>query len=166
MNLKYLNHYSQSLQEQVKNLIVEEKLHAYIKKKYPKHHEIKTDGALYQYIHNLKKSYLKNASQVDKVKFDHQLDLTHKALGLNTAISRVQGHQLQAKKEIRIASLFKKAPADFLKMIVVHELAHLKEREHNKSFYQLCLHMQPNYHQIEFDLRVYLTGLEISQSQS
>jgi len=26
-------------------------------------------------------------------------------------------------------------------MIVVHELAHLKEREHNKSFYKLCENM-------------------------
>lgn len=163
MNLKYLNHYSTSLQEQVKTLLAEQKLHAYIQNKYPNHHEIQTDAALYQYVNYLKKSYLKNASQINKVKFDHRLDITHQALGLNTAVSRIQGHQLRAKKEIRIASLFKKAPADFLQMIVVHELAHLKEREHSKAFYQLCLHMQPNYHQIEFDLRVYLTGLEITQ---
>jgi hypothetical protein len=45
-------------------------------------------------------------------------------------------------------------------MIVVHELAHLKEFEHNKAFYQLCTHMVPDYHQLEFDLRLYLTHLE------
>jgi predicted metal-dependent hydrolase len=45
-------------------------------------------------------------------------------------------------------------------MIVVHELSHLKEKEHNKAFYQLCQHMLPEYHQIEFDVRVYLTHLE------
>ena len=50
----------------------------------------------------------------------------------------------------------------FLKMIAVHELAHLKEREHNKSFCQLCLHMEPNYHQLEFDLRLYLTQMELN----
>ena len=93
--------------------------------------------------------------------FDNRLDLTHHALGLNTAISRVQGGKLLAKKEIRIASLFKTAPAAFLSMIVVHELAHLKEREHDKAFYKLCQYMLPNYHQLEFDLRVYLTGLEM-----
>ncbi len=53
-----------------------------------------------------------------------------------------------------------KLPAEFLKMIVVHELAHLKETEHNKAFYQLCTHMAPDYHQLEFDLRLYLTQLE------
>jgi predicted metal-dependent hydrolase len=45
-------------------------------------------------------------------------------------------------------------------MIVVHELAHMKEREHDKAFYQLCAHMEPDYHQLEFDLRLYLTHLE------
>ena len=46
-------------------------------------------------------------------------------------------------------------------MIVVHELAHLREKDHNKGFYQLCEHMEPDYHQLEFDLRLYLTHLEM-----
>jgi predicted metal-dependent hydrolase len=51
-------------------------------------------------------------------------------------------------------------PEEFLKMIVVHELAHIKVRDHGKSFYQLCCHMEPKYHQYEFDLRSYLSWLE------
>ena len=70
------------------------------------------------------------------------------------------GGKLKAKREIRVASLFKQAPAPFLKMIVVHELAHLKELEHDKAFYQLCRHMEPAYHQLEFDLRAYLSYLD------
>jgi predicted metal-dependent hydrolase len=69
----------------------------------------------------------------------------------------VQGGKLKAKKEIKISSFFKAAPAEFLNMIVVHELAHLKERYHDKAFYQLCQYMAPDYHQLEFDCRVYLT---------
>jgi hypothetical protein len=75
--------------------------------------------------------------------------------------ARVQGGRLKAKNEIRIASLFKEVPLAFLKMITVHELAHLKEKEHNKAFYKLCLMMEPDYHQIEFDLRLYLTHLDL-----
>jgi predicted metal-dependent hydrolase len=45
----------------------------------------------------------------------------------------------------------------------VHELAHLKERAHDKAFYQLCTHMAPAYHQHEFDLRLYLTARELGQ---
>jgi predicted metal-dependent hydrolase len=43
---------------------------------------------------------------------------------------------------------------------VVHELAHFKERDHDKAFYQLCRYMEPVYAQLEFDLRVYLTYLD------
>jgi predicted metal-dependent hydrolase len=51
-------------------------------------------------------------------------------------------------------------------MIVVHELAHLKEREHDKAFYALCQHMEPDYHQLEFDTRLWLTALETEGSAS
>lgn len=71
-------------------------------------------------------------------------------------LSRAHGGGLRAHSEIRIAALFKDTPPEFLKMITVHELAHLKESQHNKAFYQLCVHLEPNYHQYELDLRLYL----------
>ena len=89
--------------------------------------------------------------------FDNRLHVTANAFGLNGQIPRVQGNRVKAKREIRIASLFKEVPPEFLRMIVVHELAHLREREHDRAFYQLCCHMEPGYHQLEFDLRLYLT---------
>jgi predicted metal-dependent hydrolase len=46
----------------------------------------------------------------------------------------------------------------------VHELAHLKEFAHDKAFYQLCTNMAPDYHQLEFDTRLYLTHLELARS--
>jgi hypothetical protein len=49
-------------------------------------------------------------------------------------------------------------------MIVVHELAHLKEHNHDKAFYQLCQYMEPDYHQFEFDCRVYLTWKDSPKS--
>ncbi|KKM99629.1 hypothetical protein LCGC14_1146010, partial [marine sediment metagenome] len=67
----------------------------------------------------------------------------------------------KAKNEMRIGAVFKTGPVDFLNMIIVHELAHLKEKGHNKAFYKLCVYMEPNYHQLEFDLRVYLTHLDL-----
>lgn len=157
--LKYLAHYAPALQAQVQQLLDGGRINAYIAQKYPAAHQVQTDRALYQYVADFKKKFLKNAQQVDKVMFDNRLDVVQRALGTNTALSRIQGAKLVAAREIRVASLFKTAPADFLAMIVVHELAHLKEREHNKAFYQLCCHMLPDYHQLEFDLRVYLTGL-------
>ena len=80
--------------------------------------------------------------------------------GPNTRISRAQGSNLVTKCEIRVAAVFREMPSEFLRMIVVHELAHLKELEHNKAFYQLCRYMEPDYVQLEFELRAYLTYLD------
>jgi predicted metal-dependent hydrolase len=154
--LKYLQHYSGTLQDKIRQLQSQNMLGEYIAERYPLTHTIQTDKALYQYSTEIKQAYLRNVPLLDKVHYDNRLSIDHHALGLNTAISRVQGGKLKAKKEIRISSFFKETPADFLKMIVVHELAHLKERNHDKAFYQLCQHMEPNYHQLEFDCRVYL----------
>lgn len=142
-------------------MIDSDRLGEYLHKRYPERHEVQSDKALYGYAQELRQRFLRSAPPLDKVLFDSRLDLTHRALGLNTAVSRVQGGKLKAKKEIRIASLFKEAAPQFLRMIVVHELAHLRERDHNKAFYQLCKHMEPDYHQLEFDLRVYLTYREL-----
>ena len=155
--LKYLQAYPPALQEQVRQLIAQDKLGDYLQQRYPERHAIQSDKALYAYAQAIKQEHLRNAPNIDKVLFDNRLDLTHRALGLHSTISRIQGGKLKAKKEIRVAALFKDAAPEFLKMIVVHELAHFKESDHNKAFYKLCEHMLPGYHQVEFDLRVYLT---------
>lgn len=155
--LKYLQAYPAQLQDQVRQLIAEGRLGEYMNQRYSGRHDVQSDKALYSYALDLKQQYMRNAPAIDKVLFDNRLDLTHRALGLHSTVSRVQGGKLKANKEIRIAALFKDAAPDFLKMIVVHELAHFKESDHNKAFYKLCEHMLPGYHQIEFDLRVYLT---------
>jgi predicted metal-dependent hydrolase len=159
---KYLQNYPPHLQQQVMQMVAEGRLGDYLSKRYPDRHQVQSDKALYGYTLELKQEYLRNAPAIDKVLYDNRLDLTHRALGLHTAISRVQGGKLKAKKEIRVAALFKEAAPQFLNMIVVHELAHLKEAEHNKAFYKLCQYMLPDYHQLEFDLRLYLTWRELA----
>ena len=104
---------------------------------------------------------IKKSSTISKVGYDKNIHTIHNALGLHTFVSRIQGSKLKAKHEIRIAQVFRSAPLEFLKMIIIHELAHLKEKDHNKSFYQLCCYMEPNYHQLELDMRLYLTHLDL-----
>jgi len=108
----------------------------------------------------LKTRFMRSADPVSKVVFDNRLHVIQNALGTHTTVARVQGNRLKAKREIRVAGVFRNAPSEFLKMIVVHELAHLKERAHDKAFYALCQHMAPDYHRLEFDLRLYLTAQE------
>ena len=160
--MKYLKGYPDSITNQVAQLVIENRLGSLLAQKYPAAHTIRTEKALYDFTVEMKGKYLNNSAPISKVIFDGKINVIHHALGTHTFISRVQGTKLKAKHEIRIASVFKNAPFDFLRMIVVHELAHLKEKEHNKAFYKLCEYMEPNYHQLEFDVRLFLTHLEIS----
>ena len=158
----YLAGYPVALAEEVQRLIKQGQLADRLLQKYPLAHAVRTDKALYDYVLELKGVYLRNAGQLSKVAFDSKLHVIQHALGTHTSISRVQGTKLKSKREIRIATVFKEMPPEFLRMIVVHELAHIKEREHDKAFYQLCRHMEPDYHQLEFDLRAYLIYLDAS----
>jgi predicted metal-dependent hydrolase len=158
--LQYLNSYSADLQDQISVMLERNQIADYLFAKYPNVHSITNDAALRDYVMSLKNQYIKKSAPLSKVVFDKKIHVVNNALGLHTFVSRVQGSKLKSKNEIRISSLFQTAPTAFLDMIVVHELAHLKEKEHNKAFYQLCKHMLPDYHQIEFDVRVYLTQIE------
>ncbi len=160
--LKYLSHYNEATKLQVKALIEQNRLEAHLLHKYQNSHTIKTDKALFDYVNGLKNEYMKKSAPLSKVVYDGKIHVIDNALGMHSFISRVQGNKLKSKNEIRVASMFKSVPEEFLKMIVVHELAHFKEKEHNKAFYTLCTHMENNYHQLEFDLRLYLTCRDIS----
>lgn len=158
--LKYLAGYPPHIQTRVQELIRQDRLGAMLREKYKEAHDVRNDGQLGAYVQALKERHLRQSVPLGKVVYDGKLQVVKHALGTHTAISRVHGGRLKASREVRIASVFRDAPAAFLRMIVVHELAHLKEAEHNKAFYRLCTHMEPDYHQLEFDLRLWLTDRE------
>ena len=161
MKLRYLQGYPPELLARVQALIDAGRLAQTVAQRHPDAHAVRSERALYDYVSELKARHMKSAPPLAKVAFDPTLHILKNALGTHSAVSRVQGGQLKAKREIRIAALFKEAPADFLHLIVVHELAHLKQREHDKAFYALCEHMEPAYHGLEFDLRLSLTAREL-----
>jgi predicted metal-dependent hydrolase len=163
-HLKYLAGYSPQITAQVAGLVAENRLGSVIVKRYPKTHDVRTDKALYDFTVDIKNGFMRTAQPLSRVVYDGKIHVINNALGTHTFVSRVQGGKLKAKHEIRIASIFRDAPREFLTMIVVHELAHLKEKEHNKAFYQLCSYMEPAYHQLEFDTRLFLTHVEMSGS--
>lgn len=164
-SLKYLAGYPPHVLSRVQALIDQGRLGDVLQQRYGELHGVRTDGQLYDYVQALKERHLRQSVRLDKVVYDGKLQVMKHALGTHTSISRVQGSRLKASREIRIASVFRDAPAEFLKMIAVHELAHLKEAEHDKAFYRLCTHVEPEYHQLEFDLRLYLTHLDLGGSR-
>jgi predicted metal-dependent hydrolase len=148
----------------VRDLIDAGRLAQSLNDRYPDRHTVKDDRLLHHYVDALRAKFLRNSAPLARVRYDATLHVVRHALGTHTTIARVQGSKLKTKREIRVASVFRQAPEPFLRMIVVHELAHTKERDHDKAFYALCAHMEPEYHQLEFDVRLWLTALELDAS--
>jgi len=159
--LKYLSAYSEQVKNQVHHLLEKDKLADFLLKKYPTIHKVTNDKLLREYVLDLKNRYLKKSSPINKIIFDPKIHVVNNALGLHTFVSRVQGSKLKSKNEIRISEIFKRCPEPFLQMIVVHELSHVRFKGHDKAFYKLCEHMLPDYHQLEFEMRLYLTQVEM-----
>ncbi|MDU1434055.1 MAG: hypothetical protein E6928_11890 [Citrobacter freundii] len=111
-------------------MIAEQRLGAVLEKRYPGTHDFATDKALWQYTQDLKNQFLRNAPPINKVMYDSKIHVLKNALGLHTAVSRVQGGKLKAKAEIRVATV----------------------------------HMEPQYHQLEFDTRLWLTQQSLKQT--
>jgi predicted metal-dependent hydrolase len=160
---RYLAGYAESVRLQVVSLIESKKLEVYLNNRYGQKHAIKSDADLRQFVMTYKNQYLKKSAPLSKVVYDNKIHVIKNALGTHSYVSRIQGSKIKSKNEIHVSSVFKSAPKAFLEMIVVHELAHIKEKEHNKAFYQLCQHMLPDYHQLEFDMRLYLIYRDLAK---
>lgn len=159
--LPYLSAYPAPLQEQVRTLMTQSTgVRDWLLRRYPEPHQLRTDKALFGYVDDLKSDHLRKGGTLHKVVYDNKLHIVRNALGTHTRRQLVQGSRLNTRHEIRIAALFRQAPEAFLRMITVHELAHLREMDHDKAFYKLCTYMEPHYHQYEFEVRVYLSHVE------
>lgn len=152
----YLAGYPTSFREQATELEASGVLLERLEARYGERHTIQNNAALRTYTMDLKKTYLKSSPPLGKVRYSDKISTLHRAFGLHTYAVRVQGNRLKASNELRVASLFKELPEAMLRMVVVHELAHLRHKDHDKAFYRLCKHMEPDYHRLETDLRLLL----------
>lgn len=152
----YLGGYSEELRDKALRLRREGVLETRLMERYTLGHAITTNAALYDFTQDIKREHLRSSPPLAKVRFNDKISTLHRAFGLHTYAVRVQGANLKAQNEISIASLFKELPIEFLRMVVVHELAHLRHKDHDKAFYRLCEHMEPEYMRYELDLRLLL----------
>ena len=158
--VKYLAHYPAELRARVEASIDAGRLGAMLAERYPSPHEIQSNAALYRFAMAIKRAKMTSSKPLSKVRYCDKISTLNNALGLHTYATRVQGAKVRTKHELRVASVFKRGPLEFLEMIVVHELAHLRESEHNKAFFRLCRHMLPDYDRYELDMRIWLTWIE------
>ncbi len=132
-----------------------------LEKRYPGAHDYATDKALYHYTQELKSQFLRNAPPINKVMYDSKIHVLKNALGLHTAVSRVQGGKLKARRRSASPPCFV-TPGAILTDDCGSRAGAPEEKDHNKAFYQLCCHMEPQYHQLEFDTRLWLTHQALS----
>ena len=158
--LPYLSAYPPALQRSVRQRFANGTLARWLQGRYDAAHELGTDKALFDYVQQLRQEYMRSAGQIHRVHYDSRIHVVHNALGLHTRRAIAHGGRHITRHEIRVAAMFRQVPLPFLRMIVVHELAHLREMEHDRAFYALCTHMEPDYQQLEFELRVYLSWLD------
>lgn len=154
--VQYLVGYPETVREQATALHRDGKLLPMLQRRYPEAHDISDNARLYRYVQDMKKAHMQRSPPLGKVRYCEKISTVHKALGLHTYAVRVQGNKLKRKNELRVGSVFKTLPADFLFMIVAHELAHLRHKDHDRAFYRLCTHIDPQYHRHELDLRLWL----------
>ncbi|NDV90049.1 DUF45 domain-containing protein [Alteromonas sp. 345S023] len=157
---RYFTGYPKDIVEQALRLIENNKVRDYLISKYPNAHDVTSDKLLYTYATSLKKQYLKNEPPFGRAGFKKQGDMITNALGTHTY--RMQGKT--RKHDLAISSDLMYAPEPLLRALVVHELAHFREKEHNKGFYRLCCYMAPDYHQLELDLRLFCASLSLGDN--
>ena len=98
MKLKYLAHYPEAVQAQVRELLAQDRVGELLLRKYPAAHTVRTDRALYEYVTGLKGEFLRSSEPLSKVAYDNQLHVIRNALGTHSTVSRVQGAKLKAKR--------------------------------------------------------------------
>lgn len=163
-SLPLLAGYPPDLVEAAEALVASGRALVAIAERYPERHRVLSNKELGTYVQDLKARHLKGTPQLKSITYDKRLRSAHKALGLHTTRRRVHGASLRTTRELKVAAVFREAPAAFLRAIVVHELAHQKHADHDEAFYRLCCHMESDYHQLELDLRVWLSALDAAET--
>ena len=165
--MKYLAHYPEHVQAQAQALLDQDRMRPYLEARYgdlDARHDIQSSASLYQMATALKRKHMSSAPNLSKVRYCEKISTLNQALGLHTYATRVQGSKLKTKHELRVATVYKDGPREFLEAVVIHELAHLREKDHNKAFWRLCQHILPDYGQRELDMRLWLTWREASDT--
>lgn len=87
--MKYLTGYPESLLAQARALLDQGKLGPALRARYPAGaHAVRTDKALYDYVVDLKNTYIRNGAPLSKIAFDSKIHVIQHALGQHTFISR------------------------------------------------------------------------------
>lgn len=69
-SLKYLSSYAPELQQQIAQLLAQDRLTAYLLQNYPTVNKVANDAALRDYVIGIKNQYLRKSQPLSKIAFD------------------------------------------------------------------------------------------------
>ncbi|MBU1668679.1 M48 family metallopeptidase [bacterium] len=76
---------------------------------------------------------------------------------INVRKTKRQWGSCSAKNHLSFNSHIVKLPLDVIQYIIIHELAHIRHKHHQKAFWKEVEHYCPNYKKCEQQLKEYLT---------
>lgn len=109
------------------------------------------------YIDKLIKKLLKSNTEVliaERLPYwSKMMKIDYNEVKVRDAITRY-GSCMPSKKNLYFSSRLIMLPEDKVDAIIVHELCHMKHKNHNKEFYDLVAKYIPNYKEIDKWLRI------------
>jgi predicted metal-dependent hydrolase len=65
------------------------------------------------------------------------------------------------KRKINLNSILARFDIKYLRAVLIHEIVHLKVRNHQKKFYEELLRIEPDYYKLNKELRENIRRIEI-----
>jgi len=114
------------------------------------------DEVLFQkHVDNFYKEEAKQFVPLLVEKWSKQMDLT--PTNIRFRKTKRQWGSCSGKNVLSFNTMMMKLPQDVIQYIIVHELAHMKHKHHQKSFWKLVEKYMPDYKQHITELKKYTT---------
>jgi hypothetical protein len=163
--LKYLVGYPPHVLARVQALLEQGRLGKVLEDRYGQMHTVRTDGQLYDYVQALKDRHLRQSVPLGKVIYDSKLQVMKHALGTHTSDFARAGRQAQGQPRDPHRHRVPRCAGGFPEDDRGARAGAPEGSRARQGVLSLCTHMEAEYHQLEFDLRLYLTQLEIGQGR-
>ena len=106
-------------------------------------------------INNFYKEEAKRVIPVFVHKWSDTMNLTPNKLSFRK--TKRQWGSCSANNNLSFNTMLMKLPIDVINYVIVHELAHIKHKHHQKSFWACVKHYLPNYQKHVQELKQYFT---------
>jgi predicted metal-dependent hydrolase len=110
---------------------------------------------IHQQIYNLYKEEAKSKLPQIVQEYTNKMQLFPNKITFRK--TKRQWGSCSATNNISLNTMLAKLPIDVVKYVIVHELAHIRHKNHQKEFWALVCKYMPKYKQLQNELKTYTT---------